>query len=148
MRVVQGRNGLAGSQTGRSFPKRSFVRPSWMDEDTVDSADTSESLFFSKVSNRSLYPPVSTMEAKSVFASTLCGNLLTSFSLLRMSAITLLHHCIRLSQLLCFSYRPPSFSKHHLLLYLAFFMLPSFFENVQYAETNICIHVSNCNINY
>lgn len=41
--------GLAGSQTGRSFPKRSFIRPSWMDEDTVDSADTSESVFFSKV---------------------------------------------------------------------------------------------------
>uniref|UniRef100_A0A672HED4 Inactive rhomboid protein n=1 Tax=Salarias fasciatus TaxID=181472 RepID=A0A672HED4_SALFA len=40
--------GLAGSQTGRSFPRRSFARPSWMDEDTVDSADASESLFFSK----------------------------------------------------------------------------------------------------
>uniref|UniRef100_A0A3B5AMT4 Inactive rhomboid protein n=1 Tax=Stegastes partitus TaxID=144197 RepID=A0A3B5AMT4_9TELE len=36
------------SQTGRSFPRRSFARPSWMDEDTVDSADASESLFFSK----------------------------------------------------------------------------------------------------
>ncbi|KAA8595015.1 inactive rhomboid protein 2 isoform X1 [Etheostoma spectabile] len=47
--LLRGRSGLAGSQTGRSFPKRSFVRPSWMDEDTVDSADTSESLFFSKV---------------------------------------------------------------------------------------------------
>uniref|UniRef100_A0A3Q3MP30 Inactive rhomboid protein n=1 Tax=Labrus bergylta TaxID=56723 RepID=A0A3Q3MP30_9LABR len=34
--------------TGRSFPKRSFVRPSWMDEETVDSTDTPESLFFSK----------------------------------------------------------------------------------------------------
>ncbi|XP_041641112.1 inactive rhomboid protein 2-like [Cheilinus undulatus] len=47
--LLRGHSGLAGSQTGRSFPKRSFVRPSWMDEDTVDSADTSESLFFSKV---------------------------------------------------------------------------------------------------
>uniref|UniRef100_A0AAQ5YGM7 Inactive rhomboid protein n=1 Tax=Amphiprion ocellaris TaxID=80972 RepID=A0AAQ5YGM7_AMPOC len=33
----------------RHFPRRSFARPSWMDEDTVDSADASESLFFSKV---------------------------------------------------------------------------------------------------
>lgn len=48
---VQGRSGLAGSQVGRSFPRRSFVRPSWMDEDTVDSADASVSLFFSKVSS-------------------------------------------------------------------------------------------------
>ncbi|KAM9857518.1 inactive rhomboid protein 2-like [Aulostomus maculatus] len=47
--LLKGRSGLAGSQTGRSFPRRSFARPSWMDEDTVDSADTSESLFFSKV---------------------------------------------------------------------------------------------------
>ncbi|KAK0145725.1 Inactive rhomboid protein 2 [Merluccius polli] len=47
--LLRGRSGLAGSQAGRSFPRRSFVRPSWMDEDTVDSADTSESLFFSKL---------------------------------------------------------------------------------------------------
>uniref|UniRef100_UPI0037E8B039 inactive rhomboid protein 2-like n=1 Tax=Semicossyphus pulcher TaxID=241346 RepID=UPI0037E8B039 len=47
--LIRGRSGVAGSQTGRSFPKRSFARPSWMDEDTVDSADTSGSLFFSKV---------------------------------------------------------------------------------------------------
>ncbi|XP_060918697.1 inactive rhomboid protein 2-like [Labrus mixtus] len=47
--LLRGRSSLAGSQTGRSFPKRSFVRPSWMDEETVDSADTPESLFFSKV---------------------------------------------------------------------------------------------------
>ncbi|KAM9314373.1 inactive rhomboid protein 2-like isoform 2-T2 [Pholidichthys leucotaenia] len=46
--LLRGRGGLAGSQTGPSFPKRSFMRPSWMDEDMVDSADTSESLFFSK----------------------------------------------------------------------------------------------------
>lgn len=49
--VVQGRSSLAGPQAGRSFPRKSFVRPSWMDEDTVDSADASESLFFSKVSS-------------------------------------------------------------------------------------------------
>ncbi|XP_057698729.1 inactive rhomboid protein 2-like isoform X3 [Corythoichthys intestinalis] len=47
--LLRGRSGLAGSLTGRSFPRRSFVRPSWLDEDTVDSADMSESLFFSKV---------------------------------------------------------------------------------------------------
>ncbi|CAL8328937.1 unnamed protein product [Lota lota] len=51
--MLRGRSGLAGSQAGRSFPRRSFVRPSWMDEDVVDShahsADTSESLFFSKL---------------------------------------------------------------------------------------------------
>lgn len=47
--LLRGHGGLAGSQAGRSFPRRSFMRPSWMDEDTVDSADMSESLFFSKV---------------------------------------------------------------------------------------------------
>ncbi|KAJ8002053.1 hypothetical protein DPEC_G00175810 [Dallia pectoralis] len=48
--LLRGRSGLAGSQTGRSFPRRSFVRPSWLEEDTVDFADTPESLvFFSKV---------------------------------------------------------------------------------------------------
>ncbi|XP_071767676.1 inactive rhomboid protein 2-like [Centroberyx gerrardi] len=47
--LLRGRSGLVGSQTGRSFPRRSFARPSWLDEDTVDSADTSESLFFSKL---------------------------------------------------------------------------------------------------
>lgn len=42
---------MTGSaQTARSFPKRSFARPSWMEEDMVDSAGTSESIFFSKVS--------------------------------------------------------------------------------------------------
>ncbi|XP_063332616.1 inactive rhomboid protein 2-like [Pelmatolapia mariae] len=46
--LLRGRSSLAGPQAGRSFPRRSFVRPSWMDEDTVDSADASESLFFSK----------------------------------------------------------------------------------------------------
>lgn len=46
--LLRGQGGLMGSQTGRSFPKRSFMRPSWMDEDAVDSADTSHSLFFGK----------------------------------------------------------------------------------------------------
>uniref|UniRef100_A0A8C6THK1 Inactive rhomboid protein n=1 Tax=Neogobius melanostomus TaxID=47308 RepID=A0A8C6THK1_9GOBI len=36
-------------RSGRSFPKRSFMHPSLMDEDTVDSADTPHSLFFGKV---------------------------------------------------------------------------------------------------
>uniref|UniRef100_A0A3Q0RKM7 Inactive rhomboid protein n=1 Tax=Amphilophus citrinellus TaxID=61819 RepID=A0A3Q0RKM7_AMPCI len=51
-----------GSQTGRSFPRRSFARPSWMDEDTVDSADASESLFFSKVSSSSVYHPSGSLQ--------------------------------------------------------------------------------------
>lgn len=46
--LLRGQGGLVSSQTSRSFPKRSFIRPSWMDEDTVDSADTSRSLFFGK----------------------------------------------------------------------------------------------------
>ncbi|XP_072319092.1 inactive rhomboid protein 2-like [Eucyclogobius newberryi] len=46
--LIRGHGGLVGSQTGPSFPKRSFMRPSWMDDDTVDSADTSRSLFFGK----------------------------------------------------------------------------------------------------
>uniref|UniRef100_A0A674PLQ6 Inactive rhomboid protein n=1 Tax=Takifugu rubripes TaxID=31033 RepID=A0A674PLQ6_TAKRU len=49
--LMRGRSGLTGStQTARNFPKRSFARPSWMEEDMVDSAGTSESIFFSKVS--------------------------------------------------------------------------------------------------
>uniref|UniRef100_A0A3Q3WS63 Inactive rhomboid protein n=1 Tax=Mola mola TaxID=94237 RepID=A0A3Q3WS63_MOLML len=40
------------SHAGRGFSKRSFARPSWMEEDTVDSAGTSESIFFSKVSSQ------------------------------------------------------------------------------------------------
>ncbi|XP_061737079.1 inactive rhomboid protein 2-like isoform X3 [Nerophis ophidion] len=47
--LLKGRSGLAGSLAGRSFPRRSFVRPSWMDDDTVDLADMSGSLYFSKV---------------------------------------------------------------------------------------------------
>lgn len=47
--LLRGRSGLAGFQTGRNFPRRSFPRPSWLDEDTVDSADASQSLFFSKL---------------------------------------------------------------------------------------------------
>lgn len=46
--LLRGQGGLVTSQTGRSFPKRSFMRHSWMDEDAVDSADTSHSLFFGK----------------------------------------------------------------------------------------------------
>ncbi|KAM6939692.1 inactive rhomboid protein 2-like [Xenentodon cancila] len=47
-KLLRGRSGMSGSQTGRSFPRRSFARPSWMEEDTVDSGDASMSLFFSK----------------------------------------------------------------------------------------------------
>lgn len=47
--MVQGRSGLVGSQTSRSFRRQSFARPSLLDEDTVDSADAHESVFFSKV---------------------------------------------------------------------------------------------------
>ncbi|CAB1344905.1 unnamed protein product [Coregonus sp. 'balchen'] len=32
--LLRGRSGLVGSQTGRSFPRRSFARPSWLEEDT------------------------------------------------------------------------------------------------------------------
>uniref|UniRef100_A0AAV2LH26 Inactive rhomboid protein n=1 Tax=Knipowitschia caucasica TaxID=637954 RepID=A0AAV2LH26_KNICA len=46
--LIRGHGGLVGSQTSRSYPKRSFMRPSWMDEDNVDSADTSRSIFFGK----------------------------------------------------------------------------------------------------
>lgn len=83
MCVVQGRSGLAGSQTGRSFPKRSFARPSWMDEETVDSADMSESLFFSKVSNH--YPAVSALAVKCLFVPTFFGIL---FFMLRHTSAT------------------------------------------------------------
>lgn len=48
--VLQGQSRRSGSaQTGPGFPKRSFVRPSWMEEDTADSAGASEPVFFSKV---------------------------------------------------------------------------------------------------
>ncbi|KAJ8363567.1 hypothetical protein SKAU_G00123980 [Synaphobranchus kaupii] len=50
--LLKGRTGIPGSQTGRSFPRRSFARPSWLDEDVVDSADTGDSVFFSKVDAR------------------------------------------------------------------------------------------------
>ncbi|XP_062402182.1 inactive rhomboid protein 2-like [Sardina pilchardus] len=52
--LIKGRPGLQGSVTGtgRGFPRRSFARPSWMEEDTVDTADTSDSVFFSKIDAR------------------------------------------------------------------------------------------------
>uniref|UniRef100_H3DJG3 Inactive rhomboid protein n=1 Tax=Tetraodon nigroviridis TaxID=99883 RepID=H3DJG3_TETNG len=47
--LMRGQSRRTGSaQTGRSLPKRSFVRPSWVEEDTVDFAGISESVFFSK----------------------------------------------------------------------------------------------------
>uniref|UniRef100_A0A673JPH9 Inactive rhomboid protein n=1 Tax=Sinocyclocheilus rhinocerous TaxID=307959 RepID=A0A673JPH9_9TELE len=36
-------------KSGRGFQRRSFARPSWLEDDTVDTADTSDSVFFSKV---------------------------------------------------------------------------------------------------
>ncbi|KAK7929887.1 hypothetical protein WMY93_006282 [Mugilogobius chulae] len=63
-KMKKGHGGLVGSQTGRSFPKRSFMRPSWMDEDVVDSADTSHSLslarsFYSMTDDVFESPPIS-----------------------------------------------------------------------------------------
>lgn len=82
--VVQGRSSLAGPQAGRSFPRKSFVRPSWMDEDTVDSADAYESLFFSKVSSSSRYHPFGTriFAAVSFLAFTLFNKILCFHSIL------------------------------------------------------------------
>uniref|UniRef100_A0A3B3DAB0 Inactive rhomboid protein n=1 Tax=Oryzias melastigma TaxID=30732 RepID=A0A3B3DAB0_ORYME len=48
--LLRGRSGLAGSQSTRSVPRRSFLHHGFPDEDTVDSADTSASVFFSRVS--------------------------------------------------------------------------------------------------
>ncbi|XP_052456665.1 inactive rhomboid protein 2 isoform X1 [Carassius gibelio] len=47
--LFKGRQGLQGTQSGRGFQRRSFARPSWLEDDTVDTADTSDSVFFSKV---------------------------------------------------------------------------------------------------
>uniref|UniRef100_A0A3P9L914 Inactive rhomboid protein n=1 Tax=Oryzias latipes TaxID=8090 RepID=A0A3P9L914_ORYLA len=46
--LLRGRSGLAGSQTARSFPRKSFLQHGFTGEDTVDSADTSASVFFSR----------------------------------------------------------------------------------------------------
>ncbi|XP_007574079.1 inactive rhomboid protein 2 [Poecilia formosa] len=48
--LLRGRSGLADSHSTRGFTRRSFIQNNWIDEDTVDSGDTtSASLFFSKV---------------------------------------------------------------------------------------------------
>ncbi|RXN15802.1 inactive rhomboid 2 [Labeo rohita] len=47
--LLKGRQGLQGTQSGRGFQRRSFARPSWLEDDTVDTADNSDSVFFSKV---------------------------------------------------------------------------------------------------
>ncbi|XP_026875330.2 inactive rhomboid protein 2 isoform X2 [Electrophorus electricus] len=44
--LLRGRPGL---QAGRGCPRRSFTRPSWVEEDTADMNDTADSVFFSKV---------------------------------------------------------------------------------------------------
>ncbi|XP_066560379.1 inactive rhomboid protein 2 [Amia ocellicauda] len=46
--LLKGRSVLSTSQPRRSFPHRSFAHPSWLEEDTVDAADTYDS-FFSKI---------------------------------------------------------------------------------------------------
>ncbi|XP_062853908.1 inactive rhomboid protein 2-like isoform X2 [Trichomycterus rosablanca] len=47
--LIRGRPGLHGTPAARSFPRRSFARHSWMEEDTGDTTDNSDSVFFSKV---------------------------------------------------------------------------------------------------
>lgn len=99
--VVQGRSSLAGPQAGRSFPRKSFVRPSWMDEDTVDSADASESLFFSKVSSSSRSHPFGTrifaavsFLAFTLFDKILCFHSIVIVYLLDLSASIFFCDCI------------------------------------------------------
>ncbi|MBN3307552.1 RHDF2 protein, partial [Amia calva] len=43
--LLKGRSVLSTSQPRRSFPHRSFAHPSWLEEDTVDAADTYDSFF-------------------------------------------------------------------------------------------------------
>ncbi|XP_051996355.1 inactive rhomboid protein 2-like isoform X1 [Xyrauchen texanus] len=47
--LLKGRQGLQGTPFGRGYQRRSFAQHSWLEEDTVDTADTSDSVFFSKV---------------------------------------------------------------------------------------------------
>ncbi|XP_023675751.1 inactive rhomboid protein 2 [Paramormyrops kingsleyae] len=47
--LLKGRPVMLSSQAGRTIPRRSFAQHSWLEEDTVDTADTSDSVFFSKV---------------------------------------------------------------------------------------------------
>ncbi|MBN3314276.1 RHDF2 protein, partial [Atractosteus spatula] len=53
--LLKGRPVLPSAQPRRSVPRRSFARPSWLEEDTVDAADTFDSSFFSKA--RAAAPP-------------------------------------------------------------------------------------------
>ncbi|KAJ8264119.1 hypothetical protein GJAV_G00145390 [Gymnothorax javanicus] len=46
--LLKGRAVIPSSQHRRSFPRRSFARPSWMEEDTVDGGETTDSVFFSR----------------------------------------------------------------------------------------------------
>lgn len=122
--VVQGRSSLAGPQAGRSFPRKSFVRPSWMDEDTVDSADASESLFFSKVSSSSRSHPFGTR----IFAA--------------VSFLAKFYVFIRLSLFTCFFSQPPFFS-----VTVFFFVCPPVFLAVCVSHTathNMWPHVNYC----
>ncbi|XP_069050711.1 inactive rhomboid protein 2 [Lepisosteus oculatus] len=47
--LLKGRPVLPSAQPRCSVPRRSFARPSWLEEDTVDAADTFDSSFFSKM---------------------------------------------------------------------------------------------------
>ncbi|XP_041077927.1 inactive rhomboid protein 2-like [Polyodon spathula] len=47
--IFKGRPVLSSSLPKRSLPRRSFARPSWPEDDIVDTADTFDSSFFSKM---------------------------------------------------------------------------------------------------
>ncbi|NWQ58783.1 RHDF2 protein, partial [Neopipo cinnamomea] len=55
--LLRGRSVLEPLAPKRRSNKRSFVYPSFMDEDMVDAADTLDSSFFSKASNIPCWPP-------------------------------------------------------------------------------------------
>uniref|UniRef100_A0A8C4HZU5 Inactive rhomboid protein n=1 Tax=Dicentrarchus labrax TaxID=13489 RepID=A0A8C4HZU5_DICLA len=64
--LMRGRSGLAGSQTGRSFPKRSFARPSWMDDETVDSFVHLHCCFMLNLSNPYFSAPSTNLASPSL----------------------------------------------------------------------------------
>ncbi|XP_051568001.1 inactive rhomboid protein 2-like isoform X2 [Myxocyprinus asiaticus] len=61
--LLKGRQGLQGAPFGRGYQRRSFAQHSWLEEDTVDMADTSDSVFFSKVlRNKGIYESVKNVQ--------------------------------------------------------------------------------------